>query len=158
MIKEGPSISVDVSKSGVAYQGWLSYGKPHGKARKADMTRTGLSAIKALADDLGAKDGVAVPVAYEDTGIYSKPLRMFLSESGMVEAVMSPLLSAKVRKADDKPIKTDMRDCASIAEAYYGVPVRIRADADQFLRRDMLFYELETIDQFCTRFVTKKED
>lgn len=119
MIKEGPSISVDVSKSGVAYQGWLSYGKPHGKARKADMTRTGLSAIKALADDLGAKDGVVVPVAYEDTGIYSKPLRMFLSESGMVEAVMSPLLSAKVRKADDKPIKTDMRDCASIAEAYY---------------------------------------
>ena len=72
MIKEGPSISVDVSKSGVAYQGWLSYGKPHGKARKADMTRTGLSAIKALADDLGAKDGVVVPVAYEDTGIYVK--------------------------------------------------------------------------------------
>lgn len=46
----------------------------------------------------------------------------------------------------------------SIAEAYYGVPERIRADADQFLRRDMLSYELEIIDQFCTRFVTKKED
>lgn len=133
MIKEGPSISIDVSKSNFTFQGWTAYGAPFCKARKADMTRSGLGEVKALADELGAKDGVAVPVVYEDTGIYSKPLHMFLAESGMAEAVMSPLLSAKVRKANDKPIKTDARDCVSIAEAFYTKDkVRIRlATADE---------------------------
>lgn len=117
--KDGPVISVDVSKSSVTYQGWVSFRDPYCKPRKAKMSRSGLGEIVALREEIAAKTGTMPPVVYEDTGVYSRPLSAFLRESGIPAARVSPLQSAKVRKSDDKPVKTDSRDCKTIAECYY---------------------------------------
>lgn len=43
----------------------------------------------------------------------------------------------------------------SIAEAYYGVPEKIRADMKQFLHRDMQSDEIESIEKFHKIYITK---
>ena len=117
--KDGPLISVDVSKAALHYQGWRGFRDPHSKPRKCPMTRSGLEEVLALRSALEAETGADVPLSFEDTGSYSMPLATFLSERGVPYARVSPLLSAKTRKADDRPVKTDARDCATIAECYY---------------------------------------
>ena len=61
----------------------------------------------------------SVTFIFESTGIYHKSLQTFLDENGYSYIIISPLLSAKVRKSDIRSTKTDKKDCASIANVYY---------------------------------------
>ena len=48
----------------------------------------------------------------------------FLIDSGFTIYQISPLESAKMRKAEIRPTKNDSLDCSSIAKVYYGRPLR----------------------------------
>lgn len=58
-------------------------------------------------------------VIFESTGVYHKALQTFLDEHDFKYTIISPLLSAKVRKSDIRGTKTDSKDCASIASVFY---------------------------------------
>ena len=51
--KEGPLISVDVSKSSVTYQAWIGFRDPYCKPRKAKMSRSGQNGQPRLLDHSG---------------------------------------------------------------------------------------------------------
>ena len=118
-IKKGGVVSVDVSKSDLTFQPWLGYCEPAGKPKKLPTNLESMSEIYRLAKDVGAAASSDPVVAIEDTGVYGRPLLHYLEEAGVKVARMSPLLSSRVGKADDKRVKTDAIDCSVIAEAYY---------------------------------------
>ena len=118
-IKKEGIVSVDVSKSYLTYQPWSGYCEPRAKPKKCPMRIGAMSEIAGLAVEMAALCGNEPTVAFEDTGVYGRPLIAFLESKGIKAARMSPLLSAKVAKANDKPVKTDAIDCSTIAEVYY---------------------------------------
>lgn len=117
-IKKEGIVSVDVSKSDLTYQPWSGYCEPRAKPKKCPMRIDAMSEIADLAVEMAVLYGNEPTVAFEDTGVYGRPLIAFLESKGIKAARMSPLLSAKVAKANDKPVKTDAIDCSTIAEVY----------------------------------------
>lgn len=118
-IKKEGIVPVDVSKSDLTYQPWSGYCEPRAKPKKCPMRIDAMSEIADLAVEMAVLYGNEPTVAFEDTGVYGRPLIAFLESKGIKAARMSPLLSAKVAKANDKPVKTDAIDCSTIAEVYY---------------------------------------
>lgn len=121
---DGPIISFDVSKGCSHAQGFLSSGKPLGKAFKFEHNKEGYGRISELASILAEKAGANPSAVYEFTGVYATPLMAFLIDSGFTIYQISPLESAKMRKAEIRPTKNDSLDCSSIAKVYYGRPLR----------------------------------
>ena len=121
---DGPIISFDVSKGCSHAQGFLSSGKPLGKAFKFEHNKEGYGRISELASILTEKAGANPSAVYEFTGVYAMPLMAFLIDSGFTIYQISPLESAKMRKAEIRPTKNDSLDCSSIAKVYYGRPLR----------------------------------
>ena len=119
---DGPIISFDVSKGCSHAQGFLSSGKPLGKAFKFEHNKEGYGRISELASILAEKAGANPSAVYEFTGVYAMPLMAFLIDSGFTIYQISPLESAKMRKAEIRPTKNDSLDCSSIAKVYYGRP------------------------------------
>ena len=128
---EGPIISFDVSKGCSHAQGFLSSGKPLGKAFKFEHNMEGYEKISELAKRLKEKTGVNPSAVYEFTGVYAMPLLAFLIDSGFTIYQISPLESAKMRKAEIRPTKNDSLDCSTIAKVYYGRPLRPLSIPDQ---------------------------
>ena len=121
---DGPIISLDVSKGCSHAQGFLSLGRPLGKAFRFEHNREGYGKISELASRLAEKTGVNPSAVYEFTGVYAMPLTAFLVDSGFTVYQISPLESAKMRKAEIRPTKNDSLDCSTIAKVYYGRPLR----------------------------------
>ena len=70
--------------------------------------------------DLEAKtEREDIPVIFEATGVYHRPLQKYLEDHKIRYYIISPLLSATYRKTDLHSNKTDALDCAHIAKAYY---------------------------------------
>ena len=142
-IKKEGIVSVDVSKSDLTYQPWSGYCEPRAKPKKCPMRIGAMSEIAGLAVEMAALCGNEPTVAFEDTGVYGRPLIAFLESKGIKAARMSPLLSAKVAKANDKPVKTDAIDCSTIAEVYYtkdkvrGMNVSVKAMDPSDLSRQL---------------------
>ena len=128
---DGPIISSDVSKGCSHAQGFLSSGKPLGKAFRFEHDMEGYGKISELASRLTEKTGVNPSAVYEFTGVYAMPLMAFLIDSGFTIYQISPLESAKMRKAEIRPTKNDSLDCSSIAKVYYGRPLRPLSIPDQ---------------------------
>ena len=117
---EGPVITVDVSKGNCHYQPFIENGHPMRKPKVLDDTIDGFSRISRLIEDLEKKTGAKeLPVVFEATGVYHRPLQKYLQDNGIPYYIISPLLSATYRKTTLNGNKTDSLDCTHIAKAYY---------------------------------------
>ena len=63
--------------------------------------------------------------------MYHKVLQTYLDEHNFKYTIISPLLSAKVRKSDIRGTKTTAKDCASIAKVFYLKELRIYSKTDK---------------------------
>lgn len=115
----GPIISFDVSKGTSHAQGFLSYSEPTSRAFSFVHDLDGYDKISKLAASIKEKTGNNPSCILESTGVYSMPLVAFLLSSGFIVYIISPLESAKMRKAEIRPTKNDSKDCATIAKVYY---------------------------------------
>lgn len=118
-LMNGPIISFDVSKGTSHAQGFLGYGEPTSRAFPFKHDLDGYEKISKLASLLLEKTGKNPSCIMESTGVYSLPLVAYLLNSGFTVYLISPLESAKMRKAEIRPIKNDFKDCATIAKVYY---------------------------------------
>ena len=116
---DGPIISFDVSKNSSHMRGFIDVNKPIGKAIKINHDLDGYNAIKELAKLIEEKTNLRPAVVYEFTGVYALPLLTFLIEEGYRIYQISPLESAKMRKAELRPVKNDSLDTNTIAKVYY---------------------------------------
>lgn len=121
---DGPIISFDVSKGSSHMRGFLDHGKPAGKATVIRHDLEGFAKLDALRGRIREETGSDPVAVYEFTGVYSHTLERYLDSIGMRRYGVSPLESAKVRKAMIRPTKNDSLDCGTIAEVYYLRPLR----------------------------------
>lgn len=116
---DGPIISFDVSKNSSHMKGFIDVSKPISKAIKINHDLDGFNSIKELAREIEEKTNLKPAVVYEFTGVYALPLLTFFSEEGYKIYQISPLESAKMRKAEIRPVKNDSLDTNTIAKVYY---------------------------------------
>jgi len=113
-----PCVSIDISKGKSYYQGFASLNEPMTKATPIGHDRDGYEELTATGDELKRRYGDVVYV-FEATGIYHRSLQNHLESQNERYVILNPLEAAKVRKSKLRSTKTDAKDCASIALAYY---------------------------------------
>ena len=116
---DGPIISFDVSKNSSHMKGFIDVSKPISKAIKINHDLDGFNSIKELARKIEERTNLKPAVVYEFTGVYDLPLLTFFTEEGYKIYQISPLESAKMRKAEIRPVKNDSLDTNTIAKVYY---------------------------------------
>lgn len=138
---DGPIISFDVSKNSSHMRGFIDVNKPIGKAIKINHDLDGYNAIKELAKLIEEKTNLKPAVVYEFTGVYALPLLTFLIEEGYKIYQISPLESAKMRKAEVRPVKNDSLDTNTIAKVYYTKELR------EFSKQDKVYEDLKEMSR-----------
>ncbi len=116
---KGFCISLDVSKGSSFYQGFKGLEEPITKSKKIEHNLEGFKELINLREKIRKEYDEECIVIFESTGVYHKALQTFLDEHDFKYTIISPLLSAKVRKSDIRGTKTDSKDCASIASVFY---------------------------------------
>ena len=116
---DGPIISFDVSKNSSHMKGFIDVSKPISKAIKINHDLDGFNSIKELARKIEERTNLKPAVVYEFTGVYALPILNFFIEEGYKIYQISPLESAKMRKAEIRPVKNDSLDTNTIAKVYY---------------------------------------
>ena len=122
---KGFCISLDVSKGSSFYQGFKGLDEPITKPKKIEHNLEGFKELLNLKEKIKKQYNEDCVVIFESTGIYHKPLQTYLDEHDFKYTIISPLLSAKVRKSDIRGTKTDAKDCASIDKVFYLKELRI---------------------------------
>ena len=112
-------ISIDVSKGSSHFQGFFSAGVPACEATYFEHTKSGFKKIIELYNFLIREMDSKPYIVFENTGTYSRPIEVFCQNRGFSYCAIPPLLSAKMRKSEIRPTKTDKIDCATIANVYY---------------------------------------
>lgn len=128
---KGICISLDVSKGTSFYQGYKGLNAPITKPKKIEHNLEGFKELLNLKERIKKEHNEDCIVIFESTGIYHKSLQTYLDENDFKYTIISPLLSAKVRKSDIRGTKTDAKDCASIAKVYYLKELRIYSKTDK---------------------------
>lgn len=128
---KGFCISLDVSKGSSFYQGFKGLDEPITKPKKIEHNLEGFKELLNLKEKIKKQYNENCVVIFESTGIYHKPLQTYLDEHDFKYTIISPLLSAKVRKSDIRGTKTDAKDCASIAKVFYLKELRIYTKIDE---------------------------
>lgn len=128
---KGFCISLDVSKGSSFYQGFKGLDEPITKPKKIEHNLEGFKELLNLKEKIKKQYNEDCVVIFESTGIYYKPLQTYLDEHDFKYTIISPLLSAKVRKSDIRGTKTDAKDCASIAKVFYLKELRIYTKIDE---------------------------
>lgn len=128
---KGFCISLDVSKGSSFYQGFKGLDEPITKPKKIEHNLEGFKELLNLKEKIKKQYNEDCVVIFEATGIYHKPLQTYLDEHDFKYTIISPLLSAKVRKSDIRGTKTDAKDCASIAKVFYLKELRIYTKIDE---------------------------
>lgn len=128
---KGFCISLDVSKGTSFYQGFKGLDEPITKPKKIEHNLEGFKELLNLKEKIRKEYNEDCVVVFESTGIYHKPLQTYLDEHDFKYTIISPLLSAKVRKSDIRGTKTDAKDCASIAKVFYLKELRIYSKIDE---------------------------
>lgn len=128
---KGFCISLDVSKGSSFYQGFKGLDEPITKPKKIEHNLEGFKELLNLKEKIKKQYNEDCVVIFESTGIYHKPLQTYLDEHDFKYTIISPLLSAKVRKSDIRGTKTDAKDCASIAKVFYLKELRIYTKIDE---------------------------
>lgn len=138
---DGPIISFDVSKNSSHMRGFIDVNKPIGKAIKINHDLDGYNAIKELATLIEEKTNLKPAVVYEFTGVYALPLLSFFIEDDFKIYQISPLESAKMRKAEVRPVKNDSLDTNTIAKVYYTKELR------EFSKQDKVYEDLKEMSR-----------
>lgn len=107
-------ISLDVSKDSSHIQVFTPELAKLTKVNIIEHTAQGFKEIQELYDTYESS-----VVAFESTGVYHRGLQKFLIESSIPYVIINPLVSAKIRKQSLRGIKTDEKDCRTIAKAYF---------------------------------------
>ena len=128
---KGFCISLDVSKGTSFYQGFKSIDEPITKPKKIEHNLEGFKELLKLKEKIRNEYNEDCVVIFESTGVYHKALQTYLDEHDFEYTIISPLLSAKVRKSDIRGTKTDTKDCASIAKVFYLKELRIYSKTDE---------------------------
>ena len=128
---KGFCISLDVSKGSSFYQGFKGLDEPITKPKKIEHNLEGFKELLNLKEKIKKQYNEDCVVIFESTGIYHKPLQTYLDEHDFKYTIISPLLSAKVRKSDIRGTKTDAKDCASIDKVFYLKELRIYTKIDE---------------------------
>jgi transposase len=113
-----PCIALDVSKGKSHCQGFITQDEPVGRAIRIMHDRIGLENLMSLKNTILERHSRVVFV-FEATGIYHKSIQSYLDEQHESYIILSPLEAAKIRKSRLRSTKTDVKDCRSIAEAYF---------------------------------------
>ena len=138
---DGPIISFDVSKNSSHMKGFIDVSKPISKAIKINHDLDGFNSIKELARKIEERTNLKPAVVYEFTGVYALPLLTFLIEEGYKIYQISPLESAKMRKAEVRPVKNDSLDTNTIAKVYYTKELR------EFSKQDKVYEDLKEMSR-----------
>lgn len=128
---KGFCISLDVSKGSSFYQGFKGIDEPITKPKKIEHNLEGFKELLRLKETIRKEYNEECIVIFESTGVYHKSLQTYLDEHDFKYTIISPLLSAKVRKSDIRCTKTDSKDCASIAKVFYLKELRIYSKIDE---------------------------
>lgn len=128
---KGFCISLDVSKGTSFYQGFKAINEPITKPKKIEHNLEGFKELLKLKEKIRNEYNEDCVVIFESTGVYHKALQTYLDEHEFVYTIISPLLSAKVRKSDIRGTKTDAKDCTSIAKVFYLKELRIYSKTDE---------------------------
>ena len=128
---KGFCISLDVSKGTSFYQGLKSIDEPITKPKKIEHNLEGFNELQKIRDKIRKEYNEDPIVIFESTGVYHKALQTYLDEHDFRYTIISPLLSAKVRKSDIRGTKTDAKDCSSIAKVFYLKELRIYSKTDE---------------------------
>ena len=128
---KGFCISLDVSKGSSFYQGFKGIDEPITKPKKIEHNLEGFKELLNLKEKIRREYNEECVVIFESTGVYHRSLQTYLDEHDFKYTIISPLLSAKVRKSDIRGTKTDSKDCASIAKVFYLKELRIYSKVDE---------------------------
>ena len=128
---KGFCISLDVSKGTSFYQGFKSIDEPITKPKKIEHNLEGFKELLKLKEKIRNEYNEDCVVILESTGVYHKALQTYLDEHDFEYTIISPLLSAKVRKSDIRGTKTDTKDCASIAKVFYLKELRVYSKTNE---------------------------
>ena len=128
---KGFCISLDVSKGTSFYQGFKGIDEPITKPKKIEHNLEGFKELLNLKEKIRKEYNEDCIIIFESTGVYHKALQTYLDEHSFKYTIISPLLSAKVRKSDIRGTKTDAKDCASIAKVFYLKELRIYSKSDE---------------------------
>ena len=128
---KGFCISLDVSKGTSFYQGFKSIDEPITKPKKIEHNLEGFKELLKLKEKIRNEYNEDPIVIFESTGVYHKALQTYLDEHEFEYTIISPLLSAKVRKSDIRGTKTDTKDCASIAKVFYLKELRVYSKTNE---------------------------
>ena len=128
---KGFCISLDVSKGTSFYQGFKGIDEPITRPKKIEHNLEGFNELLKLKEKIRKEYNEDPIVIFESTGVYHKALQTYLDEHDFKYTIISPLLSAKVRKSDIRGTKTDAKDCASIAKVFYLKELRIYSKTDE---------------------------
>ncbi|MCI5582136.1 MAG: IS110 family transposase [Anaeroplasma sp.] len=128
---KGFCISLDVSKGSSFYQGFKGLEEPITKPKKIEHNLEGFKELLKLKETIRKEYDSDCIVVFESTGVYHRSLQTYLDEHDFKYTIISPLLSAKVRKSDIRGTKTDAKDCASIAKVFYLKELRIYSKTDE---------------------------
>ena len=107
-------ISLDVSKDSSHIQAFDAQLNKLSKVNIIEHTLEGFSDLRILYDSLDNP-----VVVFEATGIYHRGLQKYLNDALIPFVMINPLVSAKIRKQSLRSIKTDKKDCRTIAKAYF---------------------------------------
>ena len=138
---DGPIISFDVSKNSSHMRGFIDVNKPIGKTIKINHDLDGFNSIKELARKIEERTNLKPAVVYEFTGVYALPLLSFFIEDDFKIYQISPLESAKMRKAEVRPVKNDSLDTNTIAKVYYTKELR------EFSKQDKVYEDLKEMSR-----------
>ena len=128
---KGFCISLDVSKGTSFYQGFKGIDEPITKPKKIEHNLEGFKELLNLKEKIRREYNEECVVIFESTGVYHRSLQTYLDEHDFKYTIISPLLSAKVRKSDIRGTKTDSKDCTSIAKVFYLKELRIYSKVDE---------------------------
>ena len=115
---ERPIISCDVSKGSSHIRGFIGLSNPVGDPFVVRHIKSELKQIKELAKSLEKKTHQKVAFVFEYTGVYHESILAYVLSTGLDAYPISPLESAKVRKSNIRPVKTDSKDCTNVAETF----------------------------------------
>ena len=151
-MNHNPCITIDVSQNKSHIQGFLSLGKNLGKAKPIDHTISGYNQIITLVDSIKSITNQIPPIIFEYTGIYHKTLEEFLKRKNLYYHIVSPLRAAKSRKNDLRSVKTDKRDCLSLAKMFYNDNLGV------FTQSNNIYNELRYLNRYYENILLRQQE
>lgn len=139
-----PCIAIDVSKESSHIQGFYDLNKKASDPLEISHDKVGFDLLATMIKSMVLETSKEVVIVYEDTGVYDKPLRMYLTDNSIRYATVNPLLSARYRKNNLRAVKTDKKDCSNIAKVYFNEDLKYELVENTFyanIRKLNRYYE-----------------